>query len=249
MIEILAFAFMAGAVTTVNPCGFALLPAYLARRLSGQAALEPNAVNAVGRALSVGVVTTGGFVLVFGAAAAAISFGAFWLMKAMPVARLALICVGIVVLSGRHIRLDLGFLRTSPAPEQNPGLKGDFLFGAAYGAASLSCTLPVLLGITGTAMSGGMLNLAANFTAFALGMGTVFTALAVAAALSGDGLAQHFKQILPYINRISGVLVTAAGLYVTLLLGLRPVQTANTGRVQYNHDRRQVVRYLANLAE
>ena len=94
-----------------------------------------------------------------------------------------------------------------------------------------------------------MLNLAANFTAFALGMGTVFTALAVAAALSGDGLAQHFKQILAYINWISGVLVTAAGLYVTLLLGLRPVQTANTGRVQYNHDRRQVVRYLANLAE
>ena len=117
---------MAGAVTTVNPCGFALLPAYLARRLSSQAALEPNAVNAVGRALSVGVVTTGGFVLVFGAAAAAISFGAFWLMKAMPVAGLAsglaLICVGIVVLSGRHIRLDLGFLRSSPAPEQNPGL-------------------------------------------------------------------------------------------------------------------------------
>ena len=64
-----------------------------------------------------------------------------------------------------------------------------------------------------------MLNLAANFTAFALGMGTVFTALAVAAALSGDGLAQHFKQILAYINWISGVLVTAAGLYVTYYWG------------------------------
>ena len=110
-------------------------------------------------------------------------------------------------------------MRPVPALEQKSGLKGDFLFGAAYGAASLSCTLPILLGITGTVMSGGVLNSAANFTAFALGMGTVFTALAVAAALSGDGLAQHFKRILPYINRISGVLVTAAGLYVTYYWG------------------------------
>jgi hypothetical protein len=50
-------------------------------------------------------------------------------------------------------------------------------------------------------------------------MGTVFSALAVAAALSGDGLAQHFKRTLPYINRVSGVLVTAAGLYVTYYWG------------------------------
>ncbi len=34
MISELAFAFMIGSIATVNPCGFALLPAYLARRLS-----------------------------------------------------------------------------------------------------------------------------------------------------------------------------------------------------------------------
>jgi cytochrome c biogenesis protein CcdA len=212
---------MAGAVTTVNPCGFALLPAYLARRLAGE--VEPGAANAVARALGVGAVTTGGFVLVFGAAASALSFGAYWLMRVMPVAGfaigLALIGVGIMLLTGRRISLDLQFLRPSPAPGRKSGMRGDFLFGAAYGTASLSCTLPVLLGITGTAMSGGVVNSAANFAAFALGMGTVFTALAVAATLSRDGLARRFKQTLPYINRVSGAMVTAAGLYVAYYWG------------------------------
>ncbi len=221
MIEIFAFAFMAGAITTVNPCGFALLPAYFARRLTADTA--PSAVNAVARAIGVGAATTGGFLAVFGAAAGAISFGAYWLMRVMPIVGftigLALISVGLMLLAGRRISLDLGFLRMSPAPGQTSGPRGDVLFGAAYGAASLSCTLPVLLGITGTTMSGGVVNSAANFAAFGLGMGTVFTALAIAAALSRDGLARRFKQTLPYINRVSGVLVTAAGLYVTYYWG------------------------------
>ncbi len=31
-----SFAFVAGTVATVNPCGFALLPAYLARRVGAE---------------------------------------------------------------------------------------------------------------------------------------------------------------------------------------------------------------------
>lgn len=227
---------MAGAVTTVNPCGFALLPAYLARRLAGDISAEPNAANAVGRAIGVGAVTTGGFVLVFGAAAAALSLGAFWLMRGMPVVGfaigLALIGVGLIALTGRHIRLDFGFLRPSPAPEGASGPRGDFLFGAAYGAASLSCTLPILLSVTSTALSGGIVNSAVNFTAFALGMGTVFTALAVAAALSRDGLARRFKQTLPFINRASGALVTVAGLYVAYYWGFVLFEPQAPGALQ-----------------
>lgn len=59
----LGFAFAAGAVATVNPCGFALLPAYLARQLgraprvgtaaaAGHGAARPAAVHAIGRASS-----------------------------------------------------------------------------------------------------------------------------------------------------------------------------------------------------
>lgn len=57
MIGQLAFAFLAGSVATVNPCGFALLPAYLARRL----AIKDDARNpsdAIGFALVAGGVMT-----------------------------------------------------------------------------------------------------------------------------------------------------------------------------------------------
>ncbi len=68
----LALAFIAGTVATVNPCGFALLPAYLSYFLGLDANQEePNgdadgAANPVLRALAVSVAVTAGFVVVFG---------------------------------------------------------------------------------------------------------------------------------------------------------------------------------------
>ena len=49
---------------TVNPCGFALLPAYLSAFLGDQH--RHGGANAVGRALSVSAALTAGFVVVFG---------------------------------------------------------------------------------------------------------------------------------------------------------------------------------------
>ena len=54
-----AFAFMVGAVATVNPCGFALLPAYLARRLGTDGSGVSDTSDALLRAFAVGAVTTG----------------------------------------------------------------------------------------------------------------------------------------------------------------------------------------------
>lgn len=59
-----ALAFTAGMVATVNPCGFALLPAYL----SAFVGLDDGTsrASAVGRALKVSAALTAGFVAVFG---------------------------------------------------------------------------------------------------------------------------------------------------------------------------------------
>ena len=52
----LAYAFTAGAVATVNPCGFAMLPAYLSYFLGIEAAkgVEDDRRASVGTALLVG---------------------------------------------------------------------------------------------------------------------------------------------------------------------------------------------------
>lgn len=209
-----SFAFVAGTVATVNPCGFALLPAYLARRLGTEGGSKRSA-DAVSRALLVGAITTGGFMLVFGTIGTAIGLGARELTRALPWAGLvigiALALAGAAVLAGGHLRLRLPQLAYR---RPRGGLRGDVLFGIGYGTASLSCTLPIFLAATGSAVTGSLAGSAFSFLAYAAGMGTVLTALAVAAALSQQGLARALRQVVPYVNRASGALLLLAGAYV-----------------------------------
>jgi cytochrome c-type biogenesis protein len=209
-----SFAFVAGTVATVNPCGFALLPAYLARRVGVEAGARPSA-DAVSRALLVGGVTTAGFMLVFGTIGAAIGLGARELTRALPwaglVIGLALVLAGAAVLAGVPLRLRLPQLGYRSAAG---GLRGDVLFGVGYGTASLSCTLPIFLAATGSAVTGSLAGSALSFLAYAAGMGTILTALAVAATLSQQGLARSLRRLVPYVNRTSGALLLLAGAYV-----------------------------------
>ena len=136
---VLIFAFIGGAVATVNPCGFALLPAYLARRINTNTG-DGNAA-AILRAIGVGVMTSAGFMIVFGTSGVAISLGAYWIVTYMPwagfIIGIALIVAGMSVMSGRKIALRL------PVPGRQTSAhswSGDLLFGIGYGTASLSCT-------------------------------------------------------------------------------------------------------------
>lgn len=229
----LSFAFFAGALATVNPCGFALLPAYLARRL-GSDDVSRQGSDGVARALIVGGVTTVGFLLVFATLGTTISAGARELTHALPWAGLVigvgLVLAGAAVLAGRRILLRLPRLRTRAS---GGGLRGDLLFGIGYGTASLSCTLPIFLAATGTAVTGSIAASVLSFAAYAAGMGTVLTALAVAAALSRHGLALTLRRVLPYVSRLSGALLLLAGAYVIYYWGfflLPGSETRTSGR-------------------
>src|SRR4051812_47269924 len=94
------FAFSAGAVAAFNPCGFALLPAYLSAFLAGDAEERPS----VGRAALVAAAVVSGFVVVFGIAGFLISQTAVtvqtwtpWLSVGIGV---ALVPVGIAMMRG-----------------------------------------------------------------------------------------------------------------------------------------------------
>lgn len=213
MTEQLTFAFIAGTVATANPCGFALLPAYVASRLrEDDAARRP---DAVARALEVGALTTVGFLLVFGTIGTAMSLGARWLAQLIPWAALAIgalmILIGLGLLAGRRINLRIPV----PAPSLSAGGRRPvLLFGLAYGLTSLSCTLPIFLLVVSAATTGSAAGIPLMFAAYALGMGTILSALAVAAALSRTGVATWMRRLLPYLNPVSAILLIAAGAYV-----------------------------------
>ncbi len=214
-----AFAFLVGTVATVNPCGFVLLPAYFTRRFEADATAGADKITTIANALKIGAVTTAGVLVVFGLVGSAVSLGLLWLTGAMPWAGFAvgivLAIAGLMVLAGKHI----GFPLPSGIGGGGGGGRGDFVYGLGYGIVSLSCTLPIFLSVTAVTLTGGRAAAALNFIAYALGMGTVLTALSVAAALARNGFSDSFRKFLPYVNRAGGALLFLAGLYVSFLWG------------------------------
>ncbi len=110
----LALAFTAGLVATVNPCGFAMLPAYLSWYLgtddspTGQ---PPVLADRLGRALVVGGTASLGFLVVFGITGSLITAGVRSFIDYMPWVALvigaALAMLGVALLSGRELRIAL----------------------------------------------------------------------------------------------------------------------------------------------
>ena len=150
-------AFGAGMVAAVNPCGFAMLPAYLSLYLGTEESgfAERSAMSRALRALAVGCVVSSGFVLLFVMAGAVISAGGTALIGVMPVLGVlvgeALVVLGVwMLLAGRApYAVVLGRLATRLGDPRKVGVRGFFLFGLAYGAASLGCTLPAFLAVGG----------------------------------------------------------------------------------------------------
>lgn len=199
----LSLALTAGTLAAFNPCGFALLPAYLAML----------AEQGVGRALRVSAVMTAGFVTVFGlfglvVAPLAVSVGRY-LPWATIVIGLALAGLGVWLLTGHELLLPTPRLRIA---WKRPSF---YVYGLSYAVASLSCTIGPFLAVTTASLTeNGPLAALAVFVAYALGMGLVVAALSVAVALASSAAVARMRGFQRHVPRISGVLLVLAGLYV-----------------------------------
>ena len=215
MTESLALAVAAGMAATVNPCGFALLPAYLAAfvGLDGSGGGVP---RAIGRALAVSAVLTAGFVAVFGAFGAVVTPFALRIEQHLPwvtiVIGVGLVGLGVVLLSGREISLRIPRLSRGGRDGTLPSM---FLFGVSFAVASLSCTIgPFLAVTTATFRAESWLSGMTVFVAYGLGMGVVITILTVSVALAREGAVRRVRSLIPRVNRIAGGLLVVAGVYV-----------------------------------
>jgi len=216
----LGYAFVAGMVASVNPCGFVLLPAYLGFYLGDDQGARGGHVR-MGRAVAVSATVTASFALLFGLAgilaaltASAVTSSLPWIGAAVGV---SLILLGGVLASGRELTTSLapraaGHLK---AAAQRRGLGGYAAYGTAYGLASLGCTLPVFLGVVGTSLQlHGPAVAAGQFVLFGIGMGAVLTVLTIATAWFGDGLIGRAQALRGQVGWASAVLLWLAGAYV-----------------------------------
>src|SRR5215470_12991431 len=219
MAEILAFAFAAGLVAALNPCGFALLPAYLALVVLGDrrdGSAGPGRGVAVARALGATAAMTIGFLGVFGAFGLLVAPVATSIQRYLPVVTVvigtALVGLGCWLLVGRQLEMLLPRPRGGAPTGQ---LRSMLLYGIAYALASLSCTIAPFLAVTaGTFNAGNPLAGLAGYFAYALGMGLLVGVLALAVALAQEAVVAWLRRALPHVSRISGALLVAAGGYI-----------------------------------
>lgn len=211
--ELLGVAFAAGLVAALNPCGFALLPAYLTFVISDS---NPGRPVAVARAAAATVAMTLGFLAVFAV------FGALTIPVAAAVQHylplvtvivgVTLVAIGLWLLAGYRLRMP------TPPPERwapTTRLGSMFGYGVAYAVASLSCTVGPFLAVTAAgSRSGSTAGAVGVYLVYAAGFALIVGTLAVGAVFACSALANRLRRLLPIVNRVGGAMVVVVGVYV-----------------------------------
>ncbi len=216
------FAFSAGVVSAVNPCGFAMLPAYLGLYMS-TSIYEKDSTHYgkmilkglfIGCCVGLGVLSLFLFVgLITGFALNFIRSIMEWVGLLLGV---GLITIGIWLMNGG--RLYTGLTARIGQSIGNPtqiSLKGFFLFGVSYGVASLSCTLPIFLSVVGINLNGSSIyDSMMQFALYGAGMGAMILFVTLSMAILKGVMIRYIKLALPYVERIGFFLVVLSGMYI-----------------------------------
>ena len=216
---LLAVALAAGMLAAVNPCGFALLPAYVSLLLASSEPLSRP--RAAWRALVLSVAMTSGFAVVFATFGLLIAPVAGELQQHLPWFTVALGVVlalmGLWLVAGRNLKLP-ALPRSSRSTGGRPLSRSYWSmagFGASYAVASLSCTIaPFLAVVVGGFRTGSVLDGLLLFLAYATGMGLVVGTLAVATVFASPSTVGRLRGAGRWAPRATGGLLAVAGAYV-----------------------------------
>ena len=216
------FAFSAGVVSAVNPCGFAMLPAYLGLYMS-TSIYEKDSTHYgkmilkglfIGCCVGLGVLSLFLFVgLITGFALNFIRSIMEWVGLFLGV---GLITIGIWLMNGGRLYTSLtARIGQSIGNPTQISLKGFFLFGVSYGVASLSCTLPIFLSVVGINLNGSSIyDSMMQFALYGAGMGAMILFVTLSMAILKGVMIRYIKLALPYVERIGFFLVVLSGMYI-----------------------------------
>ncbi len=201
-------------LAALNPCGFALLPAYLMLLVTGD---QPNRLMAVGRALKMTVAMTAGFTAVFAVFGLLIAPTAASVQRYLPwftvVIGLAVTGAGLWLLSGRAL---VGpKWRAGGSRPITRSARSMFGFGVSYAVASLTCTIAPFLAVVASAFrADSLLAGSVLFLFYAAGMGLVVGTAALAVALAQHSLVRGVRRLGRGVPAVGGVLLVLIGAYV-----------------------------------
>jgi cytochrome c-type biogenesis protein len=214
------YAFILGAIAAFNPCGFALLPAYLGLYLGDELG-RPAVWSRVRRSLRVATVVAVSFTALFGTMGAVFTLASSAIVSVLPWAGLVvgvvLVLIGGLTLAGTSVGQSLPHRLADRLGRRagERGTRGYAAFGLAYGVASLGCTLPLFMALMGTAIAvGGRLAAVIAFALYGAGMAAVFGVVTIVTGIATIGAVRRARTLTRFVSALSAVLLLLSGAYV-----------------------------------
>lgn len=211
----LSLSFIRGMLASINPCGFVLLPTYLMYFLGVSATDERSQRAPIGRALLVGAAVSAGFITVFFSIGIVTQHWTNALrdnaVYATAVIGLAFIVLGVAMLLGYKLPFITPSVNTD---KRDRTLRSMFIYGVAYAAASLGCTLPIFMPTLFATGNDGYWAGVANVLAYAVGMALIVVSLTLALAAANKGFVHWLRSKMQYVEMVSGAFVLLSGLYL-----------------------------------
>ncbi|MQG17638.1 MAG: hypothetical protein FI726_05130 [SAR202 cluster bacterium] len=223
MILPIGFAFGAGMIAAVNPCGFVMLPSYVAVYLLSEKDSPSGMTIRLIRALKVTSSMTLGFVIVFGLIGSLVSFGLRSVIGSLLPWFGMGIGIALIVISGLLL---FGFnqFRYSSLPFrlssmftifQTDTIRGYFFFGVSYALVSVGCALPIFMVVVTSTFAGqSIFGILMSYINYSLGMGTIIFVVTIITALLRKSLAFSGNLLESFLNKATVVLLLVAGIYL-----------------------------------
>ena len=213
---LLGFSFVQGGLAFFAPCAVALLPGYLsafvARNLDKG---EQTKGRLLKRALLLSFLTILGIASVYGIASFAIMLFASVVKKVIVylgvILGVVIVVLGLFMIKGKALSFSFHGSRT----KSKNLLIESYLFGVSYGIGSLACLFPLFLVVATSALQSGSFVVGLSyFVSYAVGMSMFMLVFYLLAVFAKDFLRSSVSKVMPYLNRVGGVIVVLAGLYI-----------------------------------
>lgn len=213
--EFVYFSFVQGVLAFLAPCAVALLPGYIVAFISRNSQEQSRAIIRLGRGLKLALLSILGILLIYSLAGGMILLASQvlkqymkWITIAMGV---VLVWLGILLIIGKNISLSLHLTSATGKTE----VMEAFLFGVAYAIGALGCLFPLFLVVATQAMAAPTMWQGATYIlAYFAGMSGMMITAIMLSVFTRDLLMKYLRSILPYMERITGILLILAGIYV-----------------------------------
>jgi cytochrome c biogenesis protein CcdA len=207
-------AFVAGVFATFNPCGFAMLPAYLSLAILDAQKLTSRRTQ-IFKALKFSSLMGVGIVGVFAIFSLVIFPISTSIQKYLPYVT-SLLGLLILLFGAALIFKGPVLLKKIWSPNVPP--TGSWvtyiLYGVTFALGSISCTIGPFLAVTSTALGASLVESLLTYIFYGLGFVATISILAIFTALSKDLLIKKIRGAGGALEKFMGGLMALIGLYL-----------------------------------